>query len=340
MLRSCPPRTSPVRHSVRRPSRAPVSTALRPAIPLPATARSNSPAMPPSLFRRKKRKRSTKQMAKIGQGKSGPLDRFSLQHRVDHAERVARVMVLRVDREIALIRLGGVFHPLELDVDEAHAGDRAERPRLELQRAVDVVERFLVRAHEVIERGAPVPALGEIGPFLDDAVEGLQRLRIVPLPPLPLALRHSPVAFRLARLDPDRPDLGFDLGRGVAVGRRLQLIEQTGQARILLVGLCRVGNRDAGEKSETEDDPLHAVTLTRGHAARHNDGVMGEKTWSRGGMGKNLNHQGAKTPRSTEKKVPVRWKPESIVIADGTSARWTPAFAGWEFLLGALVPWW
>src|SRR6185437_3537704 len=286
MLSNCPPRASPVRHSVRRPSRAPVSAALRPAMPLPATTRSNSSAMPPS-FPATLYGWSARSTTKIGEGIARALDRFSLQHRVDHLERVARVAVLWVDREIAAIRGGGVFHPLQLDVDQAHAGDRAEMPWLEFQGAADIVERFLVLAHQVIQRGAPVPAFREVGLFFDDAVEGLKRLRIVALAHFALAFGHQPVDLLVAREDPDRPDFRFEFGRGVRVGRGFELVEQRGQTRVFLVGPRRAGDDEGGENSEAYEQALHAASLTRRHIGRHNDGVMATTPpGRRGGAGR------------------------------------------------------
>src|SRR5262245_12578129 len=63
---------------------------------------------------------------------------------------------------------------LELGVDQAHARERGEVARLELEHHAHVAHRRLVVAHLVVGRGALVPGLGELGRALDQVREDLE----------------------------------------------------------------------------------------------------------------------------------------------------------------------
>src|SRR3989338_4599436 len=63
----------------------------------------------------------------------------------------------------------------ELQVDHAVAGQGAEVVRIALHDLVAVGERLLILAQEVVDRGALVPALGEVRAALYDLREGLGR---------------------------------------------------------------------------------------------------------------------------------------------------------------------
>jgi hypothetical protein len=175
-------------------------------------------------------------------------DLLPLQYFLDDLEIVLRASVLRIDREHAFEGVRGGLLALHLDVHQPEAGERADMPGLELQGAVDVGERLLVIAHQVVERRPLVPALGEVRLLRDDRIELLQR-RSVPRRAHRLgAFGHQLVDRRIMGLEPDGPDLRLDLQRRHRIGRRLQGVEQGRQPRILLVG--RGKSRACAKKPE------------------------------------------------------------------------------------------
>ena len=122
-------------------------------------------------------------------------------------------------------------------VDQAEAGQRAEMARLEIERALDVEHRGAEVAHQIVQGGALVPALGEVGRLLDHPIEALEGDRGTGLRHRQHALLQQQVDLRVARLAPDPPDALLDrLGLAVARGA-LQPREQAVEPTVALVRL-------------------------------------------------------------------------------------------------------
>jgi len=108
--------------------------------------------------------------------------------------------------------------------------------RLELERATDVENAFVVMTAQVAKRRPLVPGLRELRRPVDQTVEALQRLRQPTLRHGANAERHEPASLGILGVDPDPPDPPLDrFGLARPVGR-LQTCEQIIEPRVVLVG--------------------------------------------------------------------------------------------------------
>src|SRR5262245_25265742 len=95
-------------------------------------------------------------------GSEARLDRLVLDALLDELDVLFGAAALRVDPQHPLEGVERSLVAFHADVDEAETGKRPEVAGLQLQRAVDILQRGLVVPHHVVDGGALVPAFGEV----------------------------------------------------------------------------------------------------------------------------------------------------------------------------------
>src|SRR5258708_28260981 len=104
------------------------------------------------------------------------LGRVALALLLDALDRRLDAGEMRVDGERPLEGLERRLVAVEREIDLTKTGERAKMMRLQLQRALDIGDARLEIAEDVIDGGALVPALGEIGAALNHGIEDGERL--------------------------------------------------------------------------------------------------------------------------------------------------------------------
>jgi 3-hydroxyisobutyrate dehydrogenase-like beta-hydroxyacid dehydrogenase len=88
---------------------------------------------------------------------------------------------VRIDRQRTFEVLQRPFQLAALHVDQAVAGQGAEVIRIALDHLVAVLQRLVGIAHQIVGRGALVPALGKVRTLVDHAGESVDRLAHLPV---------------------------------------------------------------------------------------------------------------------------------------------------------------
>ena len=86
----------------------------------------------------------------------------------------ARADHLRADGERRLEGDKRAFKIVEFDIYKPASGQCTEMARFKIQCRGDVIERLIEIAHKIVNRGALVPAFGEVGGDFDKPIESFE----------------------------------------------------------------------------------------------------------------------------------------------------------------------